>query len=69
MVLYHESYVRQGEMPQESATLDMASTIAETVLVHFGLRDLKRYQEFLSGTDTFDRGEVVEINSFLHTLI
>lgn len=56
-------------MPQESATLDMASTIAETVLVHFGLRDLKRYQEFLSGTDTFDRGEVVEINSFLHTLI
>lgn len=65
---YHQYYVPQGTTPQESATLGMASTIAEAVLAHFGLNNLKQYQTFLAGTDIFDRGEAVGIHEFLHAL-
>lgn len=69
MVAYHQSYAVQGTTPQESATLDMASTIAQAVLVYFGLNNLQEYMAFLSETDMFDRGEVVDIHAFLHSLI
>ena len=35
---------------------------------HFGLNGLKQYLAFLARTDMFDRGEVVDIHSFLHAL-
>lgn len=68
MVAHHQCYVSQGTAPQESVTLGMASTIAEAVLAHFGLKNLKQYRAFLAGTDMFDRGEVVEMHAFLHSL-
>ena len=69
MVRYHERYIAQGTAAQESETLDMAAHMAETVLAHFDLRDLKQYEAFLAGTEMFDKGEEVDIHELLNTLI
>ncbi|KAF8414349.1 hypothetical protein L210DRAFT_3514070, partial [Boletus edulis BED1] len=69
MVAHHASYVTQGTTPRHSETLDVASTIARAILVQFGLNDLEGYQAFLDTTDTFDRGEAVDLHTFLHSLI
>ena len=53
MVLYHQPYVRHGAAPQESATIDMASTITKAVLGHFGLNNAHQYRAFLAGTDMY----------------
>ena len=69
MVSYHECYITQGMVAQELETLDMAVHIAETILAHFDLRDLKQYEAFLAWTEMFDKGEEVYIHKLLNTLI
>ena len=69
MVTYHEHYVSQGTTAQKSSTLDKATEIATTVLVHFGLiNGLKQYEAFLVQTEMLDRGEEVYIHGLLHSL-
>lgn len=68
MVLYHEKYVADGAEVQCSTTLPMATTIARSVLVYFGLHDFEHYIAFLEDGDVFERGEEVNIHDFLHLL-
>ncbi|KAF8124000.1 hypothetical protein EV363DRAFT_1403474 [Boletus edulis] len=52
----------------DSAALQMANTIAQSMLSHFGLNSLEEYRRFLSEANMFKRGEEVEIHDFLHAL-